>query len=340
MPGGPPPFVDAFGPIILGAMFAMYFSGHVTSQAADYFQRYPYGKDRKVFFFAVWALVVVDIFGSLCAIYSAYLFGVKYWGDVTKLGRGPWSLGFNPPVTGVCSLIVQSFYAYRVWVVSSKNRILPAIIMFLATVSFAFSLGGPWLVLKHGFADYAKAYNWGIQLWLAPAAAGDMVITASIIFYLRKVSNNSGFAETSTMMRMIMRSTLENNSVTAVLALLDLLLFSLSTTNWHLFTALSLPKLYIISFLTSLNGRSRILETASGATTRRTSVLPSGLHSIGPLTSGTGIKVDLVRGGVGSQVRDPHFDEEAQVDVETKSRVCFAETEKEKNEPERDFSAV
>ncbi|KAL8283275.1 hypothetical protein RQP46_005685 [Phenoliferia psychrophenolica] len=258
MASGPPPFGDTFGPFLIGALVSLYCTGLIGGQASTYFTRNPWGRDRKVvrlptfppllatlpeadpatlshapqFFFAVLALVVLDLAGSFCAAFSAYYFSISKWGDQAALSRAPLSLGLNPPIAGLCAIIVQTFYAYRVWVVGGKRKLFPILITILAVVQLAFSLGGPWLVLRH---------------------AADVLITGCIIYFLRKVNKESGFAETSTLVRKIMRSTMENNLATAGLALGDALSFNFSHTNWHLVLAFALPKFYILSLLVSHN---------------------------------------------------------------------------------------
>ena len=58
--------------------------------------------------------MLLDWLGSFCAAWNAYYIGVLKWGDETALSRGPWSLGLNPPVTGLCALIVQCCESFTV----------------------------------------------------------------------------------------------------------------------------------------------------------------------------------------------------------------------------------
>lgn len=58
-------------------------------------------------------LILLDILGSVCVGYDAYFFSVIHFGDPAALSHGPWTLGLNPPITGVCALIVQSCMSTR-----------------------------------------------------------------------------------------------------------------------------------------------------------------------------------------------------------------------------------
>lgn len=60
------------------------------------------------FFFAVTALVFLDILGNGFACWNAWYFCILNWGNMSALRGAPWTLGLNPPIIGLCSMIVQT----------------------------------------------------------------------------------------------------------------------------------------------------------------------------------------------------------------------------------------
>lgn len=102
----------------------------------------------------------------------------------------------NSGRAGLVSLICQTFYAYRVYIVSKRSRALPCVIMILSAVAFGFSVGATAqiVVLESEFSRF-QSWNYGVCTWLATAAACDIVITASLVYYLNK--SQSAFMATN-----------------------------------------------------------------------------------------------------------------------------------------------
>jgi hypothetical protein len=197
------------------------------------------------------------------------------------------------------------------------------LILLFALLQLGFATGATHIAYTITYAEFLPNYKcvdssvpifgaessppsgrYGVMLWLSLACAGDFVITGSIVWHLRKAQKTSvsptalgcfaeeaadrllmqGFSKTASLLRKIMRSTVENNLITSVLALvscddssclaparlttgavqLDAVLFAEVNGNWHIAVNILLPKVYTLSFLASCE-----LRSATGAQARR-----------------------------------------------------------------------
>lgn len=161
----------------------------------------------------------------------------------------PFSFSLNPMLVGFTTVVVQFFYAYRLWHISGNQLYLPVLIVIIALVQAGFAVGATYICFTHTIADFLPVYSFGVSTWLALACVGDFIIAGGITWYLRKARMLSNYTDTSNMITKIIYTTVETNGLTAIVALADAVLFSKSTSNWHVAINLPLLKLYIFSFL-------------------------------------------------------------------------------------------
>ncbi|KAJ6488150.1 hypothetical protein C8R47DRAFT_1071900 [Mycena vitilis] len=123
--------------------------------------------------------VSLDAFHLALASHAFYFTTVTHFGDYVQLGIAPWSL------------MVQLFYAFRIYTISNKRLVVPIIITICACAELG--LGTTFMV--KGF--HIKAYkNTASQLpfptsSLSLQVACDVVIAAAMLHYLLK--NKSEF---------------------------------------------------------------------------------------------------------------------------------------------------
>lgn len=84
---------------------------------------------------------------------------------------------------------------------------------------------------------------------LASAAFADVLITASLVYYLKQ--SRSHFVTTNNIIDTLVNNVVSTNGVTAVVAIVDTILFAASSTSWHVLPQLTLVKLYFLSLLVS-----------------------------------------------------------------------------------------
>lgn len=198
-----------------------------------------------------------------------------------------------------------SFSTDRVWVVGRKRLVLPIIIFGLALIQLGFATGATVIAFTRPVADFLSDYTYvfapptlprclsfpspfsanftadsihsrrhsfGITIWLASACVADFLITTSIVYHLRKAKKESGFVETQSILSTIIKTTIECNLLTAVVAMvrpcawaardspdladpsfvqLDAIVFARVPNNWHVALNVVLTKLYTLSLLAS-----------------------------------------------------------------------------------------
>ena len=90
------------------------------------------------------------------------------------------SFTVEPIFTGVVAAIVQSFYAFRVYAVSNRRRILPALILALSAVQLGWAVGASAEIFRlNSQFDQFATWTYGVLTWLSAAAAADILITGS-----------------------------------------------------------------------------------------------------------------------------------------------------------------
>ncbi|KAM0753485.1 hypothetical protein T439DRAFT_156281 [Meredithblackwellia eburnea MCA 4105] len=139
-----------------------------------------------------------------------------------------------------------------------------------------FACGGTYITFAYQIQQWRKHYTWGVLIWLGSAAVSDLLITGSIVYYLRKAQKTSSFHETNSLLDKIIRSTMENNLLTACVALMDGITFASNGTSWHITMNQVLPKLYTLSFIITLNARVPTSDLASNHPSTRARSLQQG----------------------------------------------------------------
>ncbi|KAK4054032.1 hypothetical protein OIO90_003677 [Microbotryomycetes sp. JL221] len=245
------------GAFLIATFISVYLGGLTSLQAANYwltFGRDP--EEKKTWKWMVGFLFIMDNLHSAFCCVTMYLWTVTHYGEMAYLAKAPWSFAIDPAMTGIVTFVCQMFFAYRVYIVSKRKIILPSLIAFLSLVSMAFSFAGTAMiyVLDREFARFNE-WQYGVSTWLLTAAAADILITASLVYYLRKaVDSNHG--RINSVVDRILRNTIETNGLTMIIAVVDAILFlEAPQEGWHVIPNFALIKLYFNSLLVSLNSR-------------------------------------------------------------------------------------
>jgi len=101
--------------------------------------------------------------------------------------------------------------------------------------------------------------TWLIVTWLSLAAAGDLVISATQVYYLHQ--HRSGVTCTNRIINLLMMYIVSTGLLTSIVAIVELTTFGVYGFNWaHVFLMFPLSALYAVSFLANLDVR-RTLRT-------------------------------------------------------------------------------
>ncbi|GAA6042379.1 hypothetical protein JCM8097_004485 [Rhodosporidiobolus ruineniae] len=246
-----PALDNSIGAFEIGTTLSIFLGGVTVCQALEYYL--AFGRtDRKWLVGMVLFLLVCDVFHTAISVATIYNWTVTHYGDLTALVKSPWMFSWDPFLCGVVAITVQCFYAWRVFVVSKRKWLLPAAIVVLAVLSCAFAIGSTVKIylLNSEFARFGE-FRYGVGIWLVSAAVADVLITGSLIYYLKRASQGD-HQRSANIVRRILTVTIECNGLTCLFAIADAVLFlAMPEQSWHVIPNLSLVKLYFNGVLVS-----------------------------------------------------------------------------------------
>ncbi|KAJ7433989.1 hypothetical protein FB451DRAFT_1419319 [Mycena latifolia] len=245
------------GPLLIGYLLHWGLFGTLSIQLYLYYEAFP--RDRLFNKCLVYTLYLLELVQTILMTHDAFAIFGSGFGDLSTLKAIHFAWFAIPIMSGIVALISQSFYAYRLFVLS-KSRIMPVLIVIVALAS---SVGG--------FVDGSLSHKVGaipVQqniansvasgMWLVGAAVADILIAVSLTYYLSK--HDTGFRHTHALVTKLMRVTIETGSLTAVVALVNAAVFFAFPGKPYFFTAGAVvPKLYSNTVLAVLNSRFWIL---------------------------------------------------------------------------------
>ncbi|KAJ7499783.1 hypothetical protein FB451DRAFT_1206561 [Mycena latifolia] len=140
--------------------------GAVSCYTWLYFAKYPH--DRWTF-----KLLVTACF-LMCAADTA--------------GTGVWVYDWavaGYASDGTCSTMVQIFYAWRVWLVSTrKNWIIPIAIVTLSVLGWCIVCWMVSIMVTHKLVSELSLVSPTVYVWLGGSVGADVLITCSMVYYL------------------------------------------------------------------------------------------------------------------------------------------------------------
>ncbi|KAF8182461.1 hypothetical protein K438DRAFT_1975589 [Mycena galopus ATCC 62051] len=257
--GFPPGFqiVQLSGPELITYLAEWSLFSILTAQLYLYYQAFPH--DRlfiKWLVYTVYTILLVEII--LVTIDAFKTFGSGF-GDINALTSfgvsSIWS-DISPPLV---SFIVQSFYALRLCLLS-KSWVLSACIIIGAMVVSACGFTTVAFVLQAGNISLLGTRRISIfgGVWLGGSALIDILIAGSMIYYL--TTRDTTFRRTKALISRLVRLTVETGTVTALVALITLILFFAFPNKSYYTTPVNIvPFAYANTMISVLNSRLQIV---------------------------------------------------------------------------------
>jgi len=200
--------------------------------AQIYYYHMSFQNDSKAIKCLVYGLGVLDTLQTTMFTADIFHWFVFGFGNMDKLDENFLNAWDVPFCAAVISLVVQVFYCWRIYVLRNKALIVPVIILAIslmqcgagiATAVIGHKLGK--LSLNHSEAQVIQR-----TLWLVGSVIADTMITVVLIWTLMK-SRASELQVSSSMLRRIVRLTVETNTLTAGVAVISLIVFFCSPTT-------------------------------------------------------------------------------------------------------------
>ncbi|BGP20978.1 hypothetical protein JCM10213_003349 [Rhodosporidiobolus nylandii] len=243
------------GPVLVASCLSCWTCGICVSLAGTYWSRYR--TDRlwircAVIFATLWALLDTAVNCSW-----AYKWSVTNYANPAGLAAMPWELTAYCFIMSTAVLLVQSFFLWRLYVVS-KNWMLAGALLAISFGCYAIALYMGYFCSVHdqvaAFADISSV-SWG---WFGGVLGVDLVITVSMSYYLIvRPRRLTGSSATSSPIRGIVVKAAQTNALSAVCQIAIVVLYARYPTALHYtYGGLIEVKIYIGSFIATLNARS------------------------------------------------------------------------------------
>jgi len=245
------------GPLFIGSIFNWALFGTETIQLYMY--------HRAGFKDAAWirgfvgASYTLDLLQTVFATHCVWYLLVLHWGDGAVFAAAPWTAATFPITAGLSAVITQVFFAWRIWTLK-PHWLARSVAVLIFLVGLMQCLSGIVFGVRSSFTSTLElaTIRSGCIVWLAGAAACDILIVGAMLFILHSAKTLPAFESTINLIDRLMIQTVHSGAVTAVAAIIELVLFLVFPDNF-LYSAivLFLGKLYTNVLLANLNGRRR-----------------------------------------------------------------------------------
>ncbi|TRM62131.1 hypothetical protein BD626DRAFT_570343 [Schizophyllum amplum] len=293
---GPPH--ATLGVFFIGLALSTSYYGITFMQACIYFRSFPAdGWRMKTLVAVVW---LVETISAICTPHAAYTYMIKHRGNITAMMHTEWSLGLPAGTNSTSGTLVQLFLARRVFILSGRNWLLTGLICVMALVQGGMGWSIAILTLMYPDGENIKKFAELVPPTFALTAATDVIVTASLVYYLQV--RKTGLERTNGLVNKLMIMTVNNGLVSSALALAACIIQLRWPASFVPFAlCFLLGKAYPNALLTSLNTRQGIHAKQPSATEQKRDA--SGIYfaqSVATMSDGppTFRSADFEGGGV------------------------------------------
>ncbi|KAF8970170.1 hypothetical protein BDZ97DRAFT_1914862 [Flammula alnicola] len=266
-----PTFGTAYISIVVSAMFY----GVTCLQTFIYFMNA--GKDPIWIKLLVIATLLIDTLHEALLIHVGYYYFIQNFFNPIALDSGVWSIISQIFISGTAAFLVESFMVWHLYQLSNHNYLLtiPAMILAMAHlgVDFAWPIQaflGPDLSFTRvkGLTVHLTSSFSSLAVYhlLQPTAISgfiigsvtDVYISGTLAYFLW--SSRTGFKRSNDMIYRLIQYAITTGLLTTVDNIISLVLYVVRTDLYYMFFSFMMAKLYINSFLATLNSRRSIRE--------------------------------------------------------------------------------
>ncbi|PBK88496.1 hypothetical protein ARMGADRAFT_1167961 [Armillaria gallica] len=245
------------GPLLVGYLLNWGLFGTLSVQLYLYYLAFP--KDRQFIKYLVYGIYIVEFVQTILVSHDAFaMFGYGF-GDLDALTEVHFNWLIVPIMSAVIACVGQSFYAYRIYILS-RSRIVPAFVICVSLTSFvAAIITGVYMFQASNITELNEQKT---SIFIGVSCVGyamcDIVIAICMTYYLMR--HNTSFPQTRILITKLIRLTIETGSLTAVVALATLILFfPFPHQTFYATAGLVISKLYSNTIYMVLNSRFRII---------------------------------------------------------------------------------
>ncbi|KAG2089860.1 uncharacterized protein F5147DRAFT_725469 [Suillus discolor] len=262
------------GPIQVCGMLSAALFGCLGCQSYLYFVRFR--DDHLALKATVSAVILIQLGHFVCIISMLWTMTVSTYGDPSQLAVLPIATDVAIPLSGFTVVIVQSFYAFRLWKLS-RNVFLLILCQILSVIAQTSTcVLAARAISMTNIADFQHNQLLLIELTFIARATCDLITTAGIAWGLKK-RRYPEIEDTVTIIDQLFKWTIETGLVTSLVALtLATLLPALKQPNYSgIGLWLLWPNVVGNTLLASLNRRSLLRDRFSTSDTQSCSCTSS-----------------------------------------------------------------
>ncbi|KAJ7503780.1 hypothetical protein B0H11DRAFT_2355580 [Mycena galericulata] len=252
------------GPWLVGGCIDLLLQGILSCQFVNYFTWY--GDDKITLRVVVSILVLLTVLESIHAFAVVWIQSIVYFGDLQGailLNYTAWWQSGTPLMTATIGLYVQSYFCYRLFVISKKWYVVAPIVTLFVFAYLSMVVG----TLFIATANDAKI---GVcfAAHLSSVFAGDVTLALTTAYFLLRTRKDA-LAQTSGLLNALVRLTFQTAAPAAICAMFNLVFSQVNPGGSGITSTafnMALPKLYSVSMMYTLNARSSIRATHANKT--------------------------------------------------------------------------
>ncbi|KAK0486406.1 hypothetical protein IW261DRAFT_795373 [Armillaria novae-zelandiae] len=305
---------------IVGYLLNWGLFGTLSIQLYLYYLAFP--KDRRFVKGLVYGIYILELVQTILVAHDAFaVFGYGF-GDLETLTEIHFNWLTLSVMIAIAASVGHVFYAYRIFVLS-RSQILPAFIICVSLTSFVAAIIAG--VCAFGASDVTKFNDRETSISGTISCGSyvlcDVVIAVCMTYYLTRCQ--TGFRPTQILITKLIRLTIETGSVTAIIALVTMILFfAFPHQIFYVTPSLVISKLYANTIYIVLNSRIRIIggqntymsSTDMEITTTMIRDITSDLMQDAQQTPAVTITIEVFRSDVG-RVDVSQFDSRTFLDL-------------------------
>lgn len=269
------------GPMVAGMMIEQFLLGTICYHTTTYF-RYHFNSDTFFCKSIVVCLVAFTASLGILDFITLYRRLVSDYGECEKFDTQDWTAWMEPSLTACIAFVAHIFYIFRCWAVIRSPVVcislgvvaLSALISGITSTIFCFSIGR---------VSKLEEVIIPAIIWFASSGICDLGIASVLVLYFWR--RESVLRSTNTVITRLRRTSVETGLLTAVCALVNLILFaSMPEKGYGMLVHYPMSHVYTLSVLYTLLGRQdlrHILDEGSGTLVSdfRSSFLVAGVLS-------------------------------------------------------------
>ncbi|KAF9647046.1 hypothetical protein BDM02DRAFT_2821025 [Thelephora ganbajun] len=251
-----PPLDNTLGAALIGVIVSAALYGVSCAQVFYYFQHYS-KKDGRGTKAVVVAALISDTIHQALISHTIYTYLVTNYYKPQKLNDLVWSLVVEVLFNGITALLVQSFYAVRVWKFSQRNLLITVILAVFIVAEFVSVV--VYVAKGIHFRTFTELHT------LKPlsmtvnvlAVVGDVLIT--VVFCILLSRARSSVQRSNTMITLLIAFSVQTGMLTSLCAVASLVTIIASPNTFiYICFYFLLGRLYCNSLLATLNVRKAI----------------------------------------------------------------------------------